>query len=98
MDSDRVLNFWVSLDRVDIALSVSVSALTIPRDLAAVPAPMVTDCDGGARLFADSRDIDSVIDVVSVMARILACILATASAIVMVSVRLLTIFWTPDLV
>jgi hypothetical protein len=80
-----------NLDNVDVAPRVSVSALTMPRILVAVPAPMVTDSDGSARFF-DANLIGVLIDdIVSVSVRIFVLAFVTVEEIVIVSVRVLTI-------
>jgi hypothetical protein len=84
-----------SLDNVDTALSVSEIALTIPRVLTAVPAPMVTDCDGSARFFAANRVGVLVADIVSVSVRIFALAFVTVELMVIVSVRVLTMACAP---
>lgn len=86
----NVLIFLLSLDRVLIALRVSVSVLTIPRVLDAMPAPMVIDSGDSARFFAANLDGVLVAAMVSVSGRFLAPSLVTVELMVMVSVRVLT--------
>ena len=87
--------FLLSLDSVDNALKVSEIALTKPRVLVTVPAPMVIDSGVSARVFADSRDSESIDDIVSDSERILAFVLVSESDIVIVSVSVLTMLLTP---
>ena len=98
MVSVRVLIFLASLDNVEVAPSVSVSILTNPRILVAVPAPIVIDSgDGGARFLVVRRDNVSSDDMVSVIDRILILVFVTVDDMVMVSVRVLTTLLTPEL-
>jgi len=84
--------FLASLANVVEEVRESPIARTIPRVLAAVPAPMVTVCVASARTFAANRVGVSDSVIVSDSVLVLAESLATVEDIVIVSVRLLTTF------
>lgn len=81
-----------NLVRVDIALSALVEVLTKPRNLVAIPVPIAIDSGVNARFFAANLVDKLVNDIVSDSKRIFVLAVVTVEIIVIVSVRVLTIF------